>query len=95
LKAVRIFTARDTEELVRQIFAAGAKSYILKSDATEHLVAAIKALAQHKPFFTRKVSEILFRRICSTRPRANDAGRLSTREQEIVHKSNRSRRTSD
>src|SRR5438874_8195243 len=47
-----IFSAYHSEEVIEQLFDAGAKSYIRKSDAGQHLVAAIKSLAEHKPFFT-------------------------------------------
>lgn len=79
-----IFTARESDELIREVFEAGAKSYILKSEAATYLVAAIKALSQHKPFFTNNVSEILFHRFLTREPAAAADERLSTREQEIV-----------
>src|SRR5437016_6119359 len=37
----------------------GARGYLLKSDASRHLIKAIEALAAHKPFFTDKASEVL------------------------------------
>lgn len=81
---VLIFTARETEELIRDVFTAGAKSYILKSEATIYLISAIKALAEHKPFFTNRVSEVLFERFTRGRSPADEPGRLSTREHEII-----------
>lgn len=80
---VLIFTARETEELIRDVFEAGAKSYILKSEATEHLVSAIRALAEHKPFFTTRVSKALFDRF-SAASRHDDGSRITTREQEVI-----------
>ena len=53
---VLILTMHDLEELAREIFAAGAGSYILKTDAKRHLVEAIKALAQHQPYFTSTIA---------------------------------------
>jgi two-component system response regulator NreC len=81
---VLIFTANEDEEAVHEVFEAGAKSYILKSEAASHLVGAIKALSEHKPFFTNKVSEILFRRFTDGRPRKDEGGRLTAREQEVL-----------
>jgi DNA-binding NarL/FixJ family response regulator len=49
---VLIFTGIETEELIHQVFEAGARSYIVKTDAQKVLVTALQALAQHKPFFT-------------------------------------------
>jgi two-component system response regulator NreC len=85
---ILMFTAHETEELVREVFEAGAKSFIFKSDAHDFLVDAIQSLAQHKPFFTSKVSEILFADLLSrSEGNANGAQpgqRLSEREREVV-----------
>jgi DNA-binding CsgD family transcriptional regulator len=40
-------------------FMAGARGYLLKSDANRHLIDAIEALSSHRPFFSAKVSEAL------------------------------------
>ena len=56
---VLIFTMHDAESLIRDLLAAGARGYLLKSDANRFLLAAVEALAGHKPFFTAKVSEAL------------------------------------
>src|SRR6267378_1481109 len=84
---VLIFTAHFEEELIRQAFTAGARSFILKTDPLSSLVEAIRALAEHKPFFTNKVSEVLFSRIVDGAERAENsqsAQSLSAREREIV-----------
>ena len=50
-------------------------------------VEAIRSLAEHKPFFTNKVSEVLFSRLVDPVERHEDSkpvDRLSTREREIV-----------
>ena len=83
-----MFTAHETEDLVREVFEAGAKSFIYKSDAHEFLVDAIQSLSQHKPFFTSKVSEILFADLLSRSEgnshRPEPGQRLTGREREIV-----------
>jgi DNA-binding NarL/FixJ family response regulator len=56
---VLIFTMHDNETLIRDLLAAGARGFLLKSDASRFLLAAIESLALHKPFFTAKVSEAL------------------------------------
>ena len=56
---VLIFTMHDSEALIQELLKAGARGYLLKSDASRHLIAAIESLAVHKPFFTAKVSEQL------------------------------------
>jgi DNA-binding NarL/FixJ family response regulator len=47
--------------VITQLLHAGARGYLLKSDANRELIAAIGALASHKPFFTTQVSETLLR----------------------------------
>ena len=83
-----IFTAHEREEVIREVFEAGVKSYILKADASSHLIEAIRSLSQHKPFFTNKVSEVLFSRIVDVAERDENlqsVRSLSAREREIVH----------
>lgn len=47
---VLIFTQHDTLQLVREAREAGARGYLLKSDA-QNLVAAVETIGQHKTFF--------------------------------------------
>ena len=56
---VLIFTMHDSETLIREMLSAGARGYLLKSDATAFLITAVESLAAHKPFFTGKISETL------------------------------------
>jgi DNA-binding NarL/FixJ family response regulator len=49
----------DNETLVQELLKAGARGYLLKTDAKRHLIGAIESLVAHKPFFTAKVSETL------------------------------------
>ena len=44
---------------MREVLEAGAKGFLLKSDARKFLIAAVESLAAHQPFFTGKVSETL------------------------------------
>jgi DNA-binding NarL/FixJ family response regulator len=52
---VLIFTMHESEELVRNVLAAGARGYLLKSDAARQLVPAVESLAQRKPFFAGRM----------------------------------------
>jgi DNA-binding NarL/FixJ family response regulator len=83
---ILIFTAHQTDELIREVFQAGAKSFIVKTDAHHFLVEAIESLAEHKPFFTNKVSEVLFAEMLNrATPHSTQTGdRLTPREREIV-----------
>ena len=85
---ILMFTGLETEELIRQVFEAGARSYILKTDGREQLEAALRSLAAHKPYFTTQVGEILFAKFLHGKPRGEDEesteGRLTDREREII-----------
>jgi DNA-binding NarL/FixJ family response regulator len=56
---VLIFTMHESEPLIRELLEAGARGYLLKSDARRFLISAVEALARHQPFFTGRVSEAL------------------------------------
>jgi two-component system, NarL family, response regulator NreC len=84
---VVIFSAYHSEEVIEQLFDAGAKSYIQKSDGSRHLVAAIKSLAQHKPFFTSEISQILFAKFLSGSAGKKQNGQehaVTSRERDVV-----------
>jgi DNA-binding NarL/FixJ family response regulator len=85
---VIMFTGQETEELIVQVFEAGARAYIRKTDVNEHLFEALRSAAQHKPYFTSDVGEIIFAKFLHRKGAGKDdkpqAGRLSGREREIV-----------
>lgn len=56
---VLIFSTHVSETLVHDILQAGARGYLLKSDANSILIEAVESLAAHKTFFTANVSETL------------------------------------
>lgn len=56
---VLVLTMHASEELIRQVLRAGAHGYVLKSDAGEQLVAAVRSLEHHKPFLTTRVTEVV------------------------------------
>jgi DNA-binding NarL/FixJ family response regulator len=77
---VLIFTMHESEDVVLDLLSAGAKGYLLKSDARRFLIAAVDSLAAHKPFFTGKVSEALLETYLAT----NRGTILSPRERAVV-----------
>ena len=79
---VLIFTVHEDEAVISQLLKAGARGYLLKSDANSELIAAIEALATHQPFFTAKVSEALLRSFAE-RTHQQELP-LSPRERQIV-----------
>jgi DNA-binding NarL/FixJ family response regulator len=78
---VLIFTMHDTDSLVRDVLEAGARGFLLKSDARQFLVSAVESLAAHKPFFTGKVSQTLLETYLA-KGCAHEA--LTAREQAVV-----------
>ena len=84
---VLIFTMHDTEHLIREVLAAGARGYVLKSDAGRHLTSAVEALSLHKPFFTAKVSQSLLDAFLQGNAGSDEKSvfrTLTDREREIV-----------
>jgi DNA-binding NarL/FixJ family response regulator len=84
---VLIFTMHETEQLIREVLAAGARGYVLKSDAGRHLVTAVEALSHHKPFFTARVSEALLNAYLKSAAKPDEGSvfrTLTAREREIV-----------
>ena len=56
---ILILTMHETEQVVRDVLAAGARGFLLKSDAGRDLVAAVEALQLHRTFFTTRVSQMV------------------------------------
>lgn len=79
---VLIFTMHDTDSLIRDALEAGARGFLLKSDARQFLISAVASLSAHNPFFTSKVSETLLGTYLSKR--AADRSALTSREKAVV-----------
>ncbi len=56
---ILILTMLDSDHVVREVLRAGARGFVLKSDAGRDLVAAIEALQLRRTFFTTKVSQMV------------------------------------
>jgi DNA-binding NarL/FixJ family response regulator len=80
------FSMHDSEELIREVFAAGARGYVLKSDSAVYLADGVKSLFRHKPFFTPRISEAILNSLVTSESRREPVshGPLSTREREIL-----------
>jgi len=85
---VLVLTMHESDQVVRQALDAGASGYLLKSDLTECLLKAVKAVSEGKRFLTPKVSEIVlqgFLKTTSQHQQAKRAGaRTTPRELEIL-----------
>jgi DNA-binding NarL/FixJ family response regulator len=82
---VLVLTMHGSEQMVRSALGAGARGYLLKSDLTECLVKAVKAIADGKRFLTPTVSEIVLDGFLRTRSEGQRRGtRTTPREIEII-----------
>jgi DNA-binding NarL/FixJ family response regulator len=82
---ILILTAHESEQLVREVLSAGARGYVLKSDAGRILVAALQELLDGRMFFTSNVARIVVDGYL--RNEGSESGgdtALSAREREIV-----------
>ncbi|HET7442169.1 MAG TPA: response regulator transcription factor [Terriglobales bacterium] len=85
---ILVLTLYDSEEMVQQVLEAGAKGYMLKSDAAQDLVTAVDALRRNQTFFTPKVADMLLDGYVTGKKAPNSAApqrtRLTLRERELV-----------
>jgi DNA-binding NarL/FixJ family response regulator len=83
-----VLSVHQSDQVVREIIEAGAKGYLVKSDSDTSLVAAVEALAIHRPFFTSTATELILgnMRTNGVVPAVAKAARdrLTPREREIV-----------
>jgi DNA-binding NarL/FixJ family response regulator len=82
-----VFSMHDSEDLVREVLCAGARGYVLKSDAAFYLVEAVKSLARHRPFLTPRISEAILNTLVTSAAgpaEKTNSGPLSAREREIL-----------
>ena len=56
---VLIFSMHYSDQLIRDVLDAGVRGYVIKSDPAQDLLGAVEALANHKPFFTPRATELI------------------------------------
>ncbi|WP_336487024.1 response regulator transcription factor [Methylobacterium nigriterrae] len=81
---VLVYTMHESDALVRDVLGAGARGYLLKSDADQHLIAAVDALAHHQPYFTGRVNEALLAHYLAHPGEGSQLDTLTCREREVV-----------
>lgn len=84
---VLILTMHDTEQVVRDVLAAGARGFLLKSDAGRDLVSAVEALQSRRTFFTTKVAQLVLDGYLHPNTSPSDQaarGVLTPREREVI-----------
>ena len=67
---VLILTITDTDQAVQAVLDAGARGFLLKSDAARDLVTAVEALAHNKTFFTARVADLVLSGYLNRSPRS-------------------------
>src|SRR6202030_317441 len=79
---VMIFTLHDRESEIRDVLHAGARGYVLKSEADEQIVRAVEALARHPAYFSDHVSETLLDNFVEQAGSGNSTVSLTARARE-------------
>lgn len=94
--AILILTMHDSDSMVRDVLRAGARGFLLKSDAGRDLVSAVEAMQLQRTFFTPRVSQMVLsgfldrdkqddQEIKKAPPRQDVAGDvLTSREREVI-----------
>ena len=80
---VLIFTLHDSQEVIEDVLSVGARGYLLKSDANDHLIAAVRALARHEAYISGRVSAELLDTLLDRR-RQGKQDPLTPRERRVV-----------
>src|SRR4029077_8588193 len=86
---VLILTMHESDPLIREVLDAGARGYLLKSDASRDLVSAVEAIRKNKTYFTARVAQMVLDGYLDKKPRGAvepdvPASRLTPRQREIV-----------
>ncbi len=85
---VLILTQYDTDQVVRQVLDAGARGYLLKTDAGRELVAAVDAIQNNKTYFTSRVAAMVLEGFLRGDATPGETlakrDRLTPREREVV-----------
>jgi len=79
---VLIFSLHSSEWLTRELLRVGARGHLLKSDANQSLVAAIRTVASHKSFFTQTAPERWLHSV--TTQSDYDGSALTDRERQVI-----------
>jgi DNA-binding NarL/FixJ family response regulator len=79
---VVVFSMHDDESLIHDAFEAGAKGYVVKTDAKQDLIAAIQAFPSRRSFYASKTAKGSLSS-CVKRP-ARRSSSLTNREREIL-----------
>lgn len=83
---ILILTVHDSEQMVREVLAVGARGFLLKSDAGRDLLAAVEALQRWRTFFTSSVAQMMVEGYLRLREEGASSRQcvLTPREREVI-----------
>lgn len=86
---VIVLTITDSDQVIREALDAGARGFVLKSDAARDLVSAVEALQNKRMFFTPRVNDLVLAGFLEkgqtvSRNEAPKLPTLTAREREIT-----------
>ncbi len=86
---VIVLTITDSDQAIREALDAGARGFVLKSDAARDLITAVEALQRNRMFFTPRVNDMvldgfLAREDNGFRESAPRLPQLTPREREVI-----------
>ena len=86
---VIVLTITDSDQVIREALDAGARGFVLDSDAARDLVAAVEALQSKRMFFTPRVNELVLAGFLEkghaiSRTEPPDLPTLTAREREVT-----------
>src|SRR4030095_11982776 len=86
---VLILTMHESDPLIREVLDAGARGYLLMSEAGKDLVSAVEAIRRNKTYFTARVAQMVLDGYLDKKPRTPAdtdwrARRRTPRQREIV-----------
>lgn len=81
--SILLYCDYTSEELIVHAMREGVRGFVLKSAAERHLVPALDALSDHRPYWDNAVDEEVFARLMGG-PRVSPDG-LTQRERQVVH----------
>jgi DNA-binding NarL/FixJ family response regulator len=84
-----VLTITDSDQVIREALDAGARGFVLKSDAARDLVSAVEALQRNRMFFTPRVDDMVLAGFLDKGHSGENGGspklpKLTPREREVV-----------
>jgi len=83
---VLMLTMHESDQIIREVLEAGARGFLLKSDAARDLVSAVEALQRRSTFFTTTIGEMVLNGFLVPKNQKELLlkNRLTPREREVV-----------